>query len=823
LNIIVFPVDLSDTQRPALLNEVHRTGARQISTRGKRVIELHNNILQFTCDPDAGSFSLQPLDENLPALSGARLSVRYRFKNRPVELLSGRWAVINVATHPRSPSLLGLVNQVNLQLAPDDNGLVCQINFALSDLFPMLLWKIKLINEGTLPINLDRIEMLHCAGSKGDGIFRLPPEHSQSSSLAFFTNNWQSWGWTGAFAADQPAMRSRLGFLQNPMVINPGTPQHPRAGAYSSDFFGVIGDRVKRIAALFGFLSQRWQFGTLEARLQESPQVSLWANGDQTRMDPGAVMETDWAVFFPFSLDQSDPLGPYFIAASRENRVSLPEEIPSGWCSWYHFYTKVTAQQIRQNLESLQHLAPQLPLKLVQIDDGFESQIGDWYDFRPTFPDGVAPLAAEIHDAGYMPGLWLAPFILHPAARLAKQHPEFILRKRNGRPVNAGFVWNVLTTALDLTHPGALEHACKVVETARREWGYSYLKLDFLYAGALEGQRSDPTRTRAQVLRGAMEAVRRAAGSDTFLLGCGAPLGSVLGLVDSMRIGADVSGSWTPEFNGIRSIFKNEPHMPCARNSIQNILTRAPMHNRWWINDPDCLLIRPDTHLSLAEVQTLATAIALTGGSLLLSDDLPNLPRERLAIAEALLPIIGERAEVLDWFDSLTPQRLRLDLHGPTGRWHLLAWFNWSEKPQDITLRLQNFRLPVGDYWGRSYWDNRAFYVSEGAPFRFKQVPAHGVVLVALRPADKEAPVYVGSNFHISQGLEIGSWNASPNGVSFDIALPRRAYGEIEIALPRVPHRISLNQQTLSWESRSDNCYRLHLNIDHKSHAEIDY
>ena len=121
-----------------------------------------------------------------------------------------------------------------------------------------------------------------------------------------------------------------------------------------------------------------------------------------------------------------------------------------------------------------------------------------------------------------------------------------------------------------------------------------------------------------------MEAIRAAVGAEVTLLGCGAPFGGMLGLVEAMRIGADVSGDWQPTFNGIRLFIKNEPAFPCARNSIRNILTRANLHGHWWINDPDCLLIRPDTHLSLAEVQSLTSAISLTGGSLLVSDDLPK-------------------------------------------------------------------------------------------------------------------------------------------------------------------------------------------------------
>ena len=35
--------------------------------------------------------------------------------------------------------------------------------------------------------------------------------------------------------------------------------------------------------------------------------------------------------------------------------------------------------------------------------------------------------------------------------------------------------------------------------------------------------------------------------------------------------------------------------MPSVRNALQNVLCRLPLHQRWWINDPDCLLLRPET------------------------------------------------------------------------------------------------------------------------------------------------------------------------------------------------------------------------------------
>ena len=181
------------------------------------------------------------------------------------------------------------------------------------------------------------------------------------------------------------------------------------------------------------------------------------------------------------------------------------------------------------------------------------------------------------------------------ASRLAAEHPDWLLRGAFNRPVNAGFLWNTFTTALDLTLPPAQEYVKEVIHTAVQRWGFSYLKLDFLFAASLPGKRFDPTRTRAQVLRRALEDVRQAAGEEAQLLGCGCPLGPAIGLVDAMRISSDVDVGWTPSYRGQKFFFQAEPHMPSARNALQNVLCRLPLHQRWWINDPDCLLLRPET------------------------------------------------------------------------------------------------------------------------------------------------------------------------------------------------------------------------------------
>jgi alpha-galactosidase len=433
-------------------------------------------------------------------------------------------------------------------------------------------------------------------------------------------------------------------------------------------------------------------------------------------------------------------------------------------------------------------------------------------------------------------------------SRLVRENPDFILRNGWGIPVSAGATMETLfNTALDLTHAGALEYACSIVRTAVHDWGFPYLKLDFLYAAALPGRHKDPTLTRAQVMRTGLEALRQAAGPEAYLLGCGVPLGSALGLVQACRIGDDVSPEWKPKLPGLPISLEKEVHFPSTRNALQNVLTRAPLHGRWWVNDPDCLLIRPDSDLSLSEVQTLASAIALTGGALLLSDEMQALPPERQRLVQALLPLIGQRPRILDWFDAPRPTRLRLDLDGPAGPWHLLGWFNWSDQPQEMVLRPSDFVLPPGDYWARSFWDGTSYLLQAGktappenassasepsdrvqpgseAPvgIRFK-LAKHGVKVLAVRPALVSEPQYLGGDLHISQGKEISSWQVRGNFLRLGLALPRKTRGTIELALPLSPLLAWQDGKPITWEPGDEGRYCFPVDFDSSAIVEVKF
>ena len=156
-----------------------------------------------------------------------------------------------------------------------------------------------------------------------------------------------------------------------------------------------------------------------------------------------------------------------------------------------------------------------------------------------------------------------------------------------------------------------------------------------------------------------MELVSNTAGKETFILGCGAPLGSVIGHVNANRISSDAGMSWFPEWPLPRNDCWN---LPCARNMVKNTLSRLFMHNEWWINDPDCVLLRDKLHFSEQELIGIATTKAFSGGSFVISDDLDAVSSDRMRIFHQLLPPTDIPAVALDLLEREIPEVLRLRL-----------------------------------------------------------------------------------------------------------------------------------------------------------------
>jgi alpha-galactosidase len=233
----------------------------------------------------------------------------------------------------------------------------------------------------------------------------------------------------------------------------------------------------------------------------------------------------------------------------------------------------------------------------------------------------MATLAERISATGRTPGIWLAPLMVSPDSRLVKEHPDWLLRDDGGKPVLAGITWSGSPYALDSSHPAVLEWIDKLIRKVRA-WGYGYLKLDFLYLGALTGNRYKGI-PREVAYRNALQIIRAAAG-DAYILACGAPIVPSLGLCDGLRVGPDVAPYW---LNKPLAVWLNNPNDPSTQNAI-----RTSVH-RLWLSplvhvDPDVMFFRSRYNTLKPHEQQLLQDLGIISGFKATSD-LPQWLNEK--------------------------------------------------------------------------------------------------------------------------------------------------------------------------------------------------
>ncbi len=347
---------------------------------------------------------------------------------------------------------------------------------------------------------------------------------------------------------------------------------------------------------------------------------------------------------------------------------------PTGWCSWYCFGPDVTEKQVLDNLDTIATSVPEL--RYVQIDDGYQSAMGDWLETGKAFGGGVQGVLKKIRERGFEPAIWVAPFIAEAASQVFQNHPDWFIKDAEGNPLPSNKVtfggWrHGPWYALDGTHPEVQQHLESVFLTMRQEWGCTYFKLDANFWGAMHGGHFyDPHATRIEAYRRGMAAILRSAG-DSFLLGCNHPIWPSFGLIHGSRSSNDIDRDW----------------IVVSQTAREN-LSRNWQNGQLWWNDPDCLLLTGA--LTEDEFRFHATVLYATGGMLLSGDDLTHLPPERLAILKKLLPPTGVAARFED--ETLRVGRVTLKDR------EMLCLFNWEETPQSLSTRLPR-PCRLQDYW----------------------------------------------------------------------------------------------------------------------------
>jgi len=330
--------------------------------------------------------------------------------------------------------------------------------------------------------------------------------------------------------------------------------------------------------------------------------------------------------------------------------------------NWYYAYGQNTsAASILKDAALMAELMPPRPANrpFVVLDMGWGAArdgAGPVAQTAKGYPD-MPGLARQMKDLGVRPGIWTRPTLT--TEKLAE---NWRLPAVGGRPRGELIV-------LDPTIPEALEHMRESVATIRG-WGYELIKHDYstfdltgrwgFSMGPEITDRGwhfhDRGKTNAEIVLDLYGAIRRGAG-DAVLLGCNTIGHLAAGLVEAQRIGDDTSGR---EWSRTRKM------------GVNALAFRMPQHNAFFAADADCVPLTREIPWSLT--RQWLDLVARSGTALFVSADPAAVEPEHKPALKAALASAAHTEEAgvpLDWMDTTTPERWRLNGKEVRFNWYL--------------------------------------------------------------------------------------------------------------------------------------------------------
>ena len=328
---------------------------------------------------------------------------------------------------------------------------------------------------------------------------------------------------------------------------------------------------------------------------------------------------------------------------------------PRGWYSWNERFEDIDNAYIMEHVNLIAEKLSAKGFKLVEIDDGWQEGWGDWR-INDRFPDDFEAIVEQAHQLQLTLGLWFAPFLVdvEVASRLDYPNEWFVFPlEESNEPLEHRIIGNPRTYyILDASHPDAMTHVLTEL-AARAAQGFTYFKLDFLYAAAIPGRRAQEL-SGTESLRLGLAKIREVIGQEVFINACGAPVHAVLGYADSLRVGADTTfGELFPAF---------------IASAARSTAARAYLYPQIW---PDGDQVQVRSPYLPEEATTGAFVAALSSAAYSIGDDLTSLPEDRLELfldetrlwwadlPSPALPVDLMERPSAEWFANPIPDHLR--------------------------------------------------------------------------------------------------------------------------------------------------------------------
>ncbi len=423
-------------------------------------------------------------------------------------------------------------------------------------------------------------------------------------------------------------------------------------------------------------------------------------------------------------------------AAIRELHHSRSGTGPMlGWWSWTAFYSGITEGNTWTNAQWLAEHLKHLGFDYFHLDLGYAYARGEYTTPNAAqFPNGLEPLTRKIARLGLKMGFWTAPFEVSGRSWVYEHHKDWLVHNAQGEPIQIGVgteAGRETLFVLDTTNPGAQQYLRTTYQTLAREWGATYIKLDFMDNTAIEGYYYRPNTTALEAQRIGLQIIRESVGEHVLLDKDGSPMLNPVGLVDEGRLSQDTGHTF------LRS-----------KEAAPGIAARYYMQGNFFLSDPDALSVSrqmiEERHikapLTLNEAQVSVTLAALAGGMFELGDDLPTLGQDpdRLALVTNpdLLQMIelGKAALPLDLLTYReADEQPSIFLLREDSRQGMLAVFNWTESVNSHAFSFADLGLsPNHHYRVVDVFQPEQQRAFDSTGLRIENQPAHFVTLLKI-------------------------------------------------------------------------------------------
>lgn len=452
--------------------------------------------------------------------------------------------------------------------------------------------------------------------------------HEFKDDDKYFVNGYQSWSTSREYTKNdlQPAAGDWLKFFRADKFAGLASEmwlcgKETKKGSFHSHCYTYIKNNEKYF--FVGSLSEQNGFTLIGADMNNN---SMYIAKDVE----GAVIDSDTQLFdiAVLSGSETEVFDKYFeLMGVKKPKI----DHLAGYTSWYNYFQKINENIILRDLNAMDVVKNDV--NIFQIDDGYETFVGDWLDPNPEkFPNGMKYIADKIHDKGYMAGIWIAPFSVQIKSRTYKEHPDWVIKDEKGKPMLGCQGWGGAYT-LDIYNPEVREYIKHFFDVILNDWGYDMVKLDFLYSECMMPRNG---KSRGTIMCEAMDFLRECCG-EKLILGCGVPLGASFGRVDACRISCDVDLHYKPRFYHPLRV---SMELPSAINAINNTIFRRQLNHRVFVNDPDVFFFRYSNLKFTIEQKVLLGFINHVCGDILFVSD--NMGEYKHEDVKAVRQIFGK-------------------------------------------------------------------------------------------------------------------------------------------------------------------------------------